>query len=164
MVRLKRAYEPVRSDDGRRVLVERLWPRGLRKEQAHLDDWLKAVAPSDSLRKWFHHDPDRWSEFEQRYARELASDAARAAFDDLVRRAASETVTLIYSAHDEQHNNAVVLKRLIERRLRRPPRTRSSLHAGPNRESTTARSPTSVAAGRSRSGRRGRRLPSGSTR
>lgn len=122
MVRLKRAYEPVAPDDGRRLLVERLWPRGLRKEQAHFDDWLKEIAPSDSLRKWFHHDPDRWSEFEQRYARELESEAAHAVIDNLVTLAASETVTLIYSAHDEEHNNAIVLKRMIERRLRRPPR------------------------------------------
>ncbi len=118
MVRLKRAYEPVEPDDGRRVLVERLWPRGLRKEQAHFDDWLKDIAPSDSLRKWFHHDPSRWDEFERRYARELESDAALRVLDDLARRATSETVTLIYSAHDEEHNNAVVLQRMIERRLR----------------------------------------------
>lgn len=118
MVRLKRAYEPAEPEDGRRVLVERLWPRGLRKEQAHFDDWLKDIAPSDSLRKWFHHDPSRWGEFEQRYARELESEAARAALDDLARRAASETVTLVYSAHDEEHNNAVVLRSIIERRLR----------------------------------------------
>ena len=122
MVRLKRAYEPVEPDDGRRVLVERLWPRGLRKEQAHFDDWLKDVAPSDALRKWFHHDPSRWTEFEQRYARELDSEAARAAFDELVRRAASETVTLVYSAHDQEHNNAIVLKRMIDRRLRQKSR------------------------------------------
>jgi uncharacterized protein YeaO (DUF488 family) len=122
MVRLKRAYEPVDPDDGRRVLVERLWPRGLRKEQAHFDDWLKDIAPSDSLRKWFHHDPSRWTEFEQKYARELDSQAARAVIDDLVRRADSETVTLIFSSHDEEHNNAVMLKRMIERRLRRPSR------------------------------------------
>jgi uncharacterized protein YeaO (DUF488 family) len=122
MVRLKRAYEPVEREDGRRVLVERLWPRGLRKEQAHLDDWLKDVAPSDSLRRWFRHEPDRWSEFEHRYARELESDAARAAIDNLVQRAASETVTLIYSAHDEEHNNAILLKRMIEQRLRRTSR------------------------------------------
>ncbi len=119
MVRLKRAYEPVEPEDGRRVLVERLWPRGLRKEQAHLDGWLKDIAPSDALRKWFHHDPDRWAEFERRYARELESDAAHAAIDDLVQRAASETVTLVFSAHDGEHNNAVVLKRMIERRLPR---------------------------------------------
>ena len=130
MVRLKRAYEPVEPDDGRRVLVERLWPRGLRKEQAHFDDWLKDIAPSDSLRKWFHHDPSRWEEFEQRYARELESDDARAALDDLVQRAVSETVTLIYSAHDEEHNNAVALKTMIERRLRSASRKAARPRAG----------------------------------
>ncbi len=118
MIRLKRAYEPVEPDDGRRVLVDRLWPRGLRKEEAHFDEWLKEIAPSDALRKWFGHDPSRWVEFERRYTRELHSEAARAALDDLVRRAASEKVTLVYAAHDEEHNNAVVLKRIVERRLR----------------------------------------------
>ena len=122
MVRLKRAYEPVAPDDGRRVLVERLWPRGLRKEQAHFDDWLKDVAPSTTLRKWFHHDPSRWVEFEERYARELDSEPARAAFDELVREAASETVTLVYSSHDQEHNNAILLERMIDRRLRQRPR------------------------------------------
>jgi uncharacterized protein YeaO (DUF488 family) len=117
MVRLKRAYEPVTRDDGHRVLVERLWPRGLRKQQAHLDEWLKDIAPSDGLRKWFHHDPKRWPEFEERYARELDSDTARALIDDLVSRATAENVTLVFSAHDEEHNNAVVLKGMIEERL-----------------------------------------------
>ena len=130
MVRLKRAYEPVDPDDGYRVLVERLWPRGLRKEQGHFAEWLKDIAPSDSLRKWFHHDAGRWAEFEQRYTRELGSEAARAVFDDLVRRAESETVTLVFSSHDEAHNNAVVLKRMIERRLQRSRRaTRAPAHA-----------------------------------
>jgi len=122
MVRLKRAYELADAEDGYRILVERLWPRGLRKEEAHFDEWLKDVAPSDSLRKWFHHDPSRWAEFEQRYLRELDTEAARARIDDLVRRARSETVTLVYSAHDEQHNNAVVLERVIASRVRRAPR------------------------------------------
>jgi len=162
MVRLKRAYEPAEPRDGHRVLVERLWPRGLRKQQAHFDDWVKQIAPSDSLRKWFHHDPDRWSEFQRRYARELASRAAHALIDDLARRAKSETVTLIYSAHDREHNNAVVLKDMIERRLRRSPEraeverladeriaesfpasdapTRTSTHVGgPDRNARTAR-------------------------
>ncbi len=134
MVRMKRAYESVEPEDGRRVLVERLWPRGLRKEQAHFDDWLKEVAPTDSLRKWFHHDPDRWPEFERRYARELESDAARAAIDDLARRAASGTVTLIYAAHDEEHNSAIVLKRVIERRL-----PRASQKPKPRRPGTSPR-------------------------
>lgn len=119
MVHLKRAYEPAKATDGRRVLVERLWPRGLRREQAHFDDWLKDVAPSGALRTWFHHEPKRWEDFERRYARELRTGAARAALDELVRWAASETVTLIYAAHDEEHNNALILKRMIERRLRR---------------------------------------------
>jgi uncharacterized protein YeaO (DUF488 family) len=117
MVHLKRAYEPAARDDGHRVLVERLWPRGLRKEQAHLDEWLKDIAPSDALRKWFHHDPKRWPEFEKRYARELSSETAREVIDDLVSRATSENVTLVFSAHDERHNNAVVLKEMIEERL-----------------------------------------------
>jgi len=124
MVKLKRAYEPAAPADGERVLVERLWPRGLRKEQAHFDLWSKDVSPSDSLRKWFHHDPDRWDEFRRRYARELESERARAALDELVRSAASGTVTLVYSAHDEKHNNAVVLEKMIERRLSRGDDTR----------------------------------------
>ena len=138
MVRLKRAYEPLEPEDGRRVLVERLWPRGLRKEQAHLDGWLKDIAPSDTLRKWFHHDPTRWAEFEHRYARELESEAARAAIDDLVQRAASETLTLVYSAHDQEHNNAVVLKGMIERRLRRT----SQKDTQPTRRHAPSRGPT----------------------
>jgi uncharacterized protein YeaO (DUF488 family) len=117
MVRLKRAYEPTDPDDGYRVLVERLWPRGLRKEQAHFDAWLKDIAPSDALRKWFHQDPGRWPEFEQRYARELETAAARSEIADLARRASSGTVTLIFSSHDEQHNSAVVLERILERRI-----------------------------------------------
>jgi uncharacterized protein YeaO (DUF488 family) len=119
MVHLKRAYEPVVPGDGSRVLVERLWPRGLSKERAQLDAWLKDVAPSDRLRKWFHHDPDRWTEFEQRYRRELRAEPARSRLADLVRLARSGMVTLVYASHDEQHNNAVVLKKVLEGRLRR---------------------------------------------
>jgi uncharacterized protein YeaO (DUF488 family) len=119
MVHLKRAYEPLSPGDGHRVLVERLWPRGLRKERAHLDEWLKDIAPSEVLRKWFHHDPDRWVEFGRRYRHELRVEAARALIDGLVRRAKSGALTLVYSSHDEQHNNALVLKRTIERRLKR---------------------------------------------
>ena len=116
MIHLKRAYEPVGPDDGQRILVERLWPRGLRKEQAHLDEWLKDLAPSDSLRRWFHTDPSRWPEFEKRYRRELTADAARAMIGVLRRRARVETLTLIYAAHDEEHNSAVVLQGAIEGR------------------------------------------------
>lgn len=138
MVHLKRAYEPVAPGDGHRVLVERLWPRGLRKEQAHLDEWLKEIAPSDSLRKWFHHDPGRWTEFERRYLRELQAEPARAAIADLVRRAEAGTLTLVYSSRDEQHNNAVVLKRVLERRLGHAGRKTGSKRRATDRPSARA--------------------------
>jgi uncharacterized protein YeaO (DUF488 family) len=117
MVRIKRAYEPMEPADGHRVLVDRLWPRGLSKEKAQLDGWLKEIAPSDSLRKWFNHDPRRWAAFQQRYLRELDEEAARALVAELVRRARTGRLTLVYAAHDELHNDAVVLKKVIERRL-----------------------------------------------
>lgn len=128
MIRLKRAYLPPAKSDGIRVLVERLWPRGLRKADAHLDTWMKEVAPSDELRRWFGHDPDRFDEFRERYRRELRTGAARTALDELARLAARRGVTLVYSAHDEAHNNAVVLASELERmlgRARHRPRTRA---------------------------------------
>lgn len=118
MVRLKRAYEAPEASDGHRVLVERLWPRGLRKEDAHLDRWLKELAPSDALRKWFGHDPARFREFRKRYERELQSPDTQVLLEDLAHRAARETVTLIYSAHDTEHNNAIVLADELDRRMR----------------------------------------------
>lgn len=114
MIQLKRAYEPAARGDGYRVLVERLWPRGLRKADAHLDDWRKEVAPSHELRRWFGHDPSRFAEFRERYKRELRSETARAAVIELAARAARGTVTLVYSARDELHNSAVVLARELE--------------------------------------------------
>jgi uncharacterized protein YeaO (DUF488 family) len=133
MIHLKRAYEPSRASDGYRVLVERLWPRGLRKADAHVDEWLKDIAPSDELRRWFGHDPSRFSEFCERYKRELRVEPARTALSGLAKRARRETVTLVYSAHDEVHNNAVVLARELERRIARQRRklahsTRSVRH------------------------------------
>jgi uncharacterized protein YeaO (DUF488 family) len=121
MIRLKRAYEPAEASDGHRVLVERLWPRGLRKANAHLDEWLKDVAPSHELRRWFAHDPSRFSEFRERYKRELRAEPARTALAGLAKRAARGTVTLVYSAHDEAHNNAVVLARALDQRRARKP-------------------------------------------
>lgn len=118
MVRIKRAYEPSVRSDGHRVLVERLWPRGVRKDDAHLDGWLKEIAPSDALRRWYGHDPARFPEFRRRYEQELRSADAKEILDELVQRAAREPVTLIYAAHDEEHNSAVVLAGVIERRLR----------------------------------------------
>jgi len=128
MIHLKRAYEPAEKSDGYRVLVERLWPRGLRKADAHFDEWLKDVAPSSELRRWFGHDPSRFSEFRERYKRELHSEPARTALAALARRAARGRVTLVYSAHDEAHNNAVVLARELERRRARS-RAKPARHA-----------------------------------
>jgi uncharacterized protein YeaO (DUF488 family) len=119
MVRIKRAYEPARPADGHRVLIDRLWPRGLRKDKAHLDEWLKEIAPSDALRKWFGHDPRRWEGFRERYLRELETPAAQGLLEGLARRAGHGTVTLIYSAHDELHNDAVVLAEELARQMAR---------------------------------------------
>ncbi len=109
MIHVKRAYEPAEKSDGYRVLVERLWPRGLRKADAHIDEWLKDVAPSHELRRWFGHEPSRFPEFRKRYLRELRSEPARAALAALRGRARRGTVTLVYAARDEVHNGAIVL-------------------------------------------------------
>jgi uncharacterized protein YeaO (DUF488 family) len=115
MIRLKRVYEPADSQDGRRFLVERLWPRGMKKENLVMDGWLKDVAPSDALRQWFGHDPAKWEEFLQRYAAELENKPAASA--PLLDEARHGTVTLLYSAHDLEHNNALALKRFLDERL-----------------------------------------------
>ena len=110
-IRIKRAYEAPAAEDGERVLVDRIWPRGLRKEDAHIDLWLKEVAPSTTLRQWFGHDPARWEEFRHRYRVELARN--HEPVEQLRARARSGTLTLVYSARDEQHNQAVVLRELL---------------------------------------------------
>jgi uncharacterized protein YeaO (DUF488 family) len=120
MIRIKRAYEPRARGDGRRILVERLWPRGMKKEALHADAWMKDVAPSTELRQWFGHRVERWGEFRRRYRKELSANAdAWAPLLDAGRRG---TVTLLYSAHDVEHNGARVLSEyLTERgRTRRP--------------------------------------------
>lgn len=110
-VKLKRAYEPAAADDGTRVLIDRLWPRGVSKDDAALDLWLKDLAPSTELRKWFGHDPARWAEFQDRYADEVRQQPE--AFKQLRDLAQNGRVTLVYSAHDEEHNDAVVLRSLL---------------------------------------------------
>jgi uncharacterized protein YeaO (DUF488 family) len=110
-VRLKRAYDPAEPRDGYRVLVDRLWPRGVSKERAHLDEWARELAPSAELRTWFGHDPDRFAEFERRYRAELAAHDEK--LDELRRRAREGTLTLVYGARDEEHNDAVVLAELV---------------------------------------------------
>jgi uncharacterized protein YeaO (DUF488 family) len=116
MIRLKRAYEPASPQDGRRFLVERLWPRGIRKENLKLDGWLKQVAPSTELRQWFAHDPAKWDEFSRRYFEELKQNPE--AWKPLLSSGKKGTITLIFSSHDQQHNNAVALKQFLERKLR----------------------------------------------
>ncbi len=112
--RIKRAYEPASSEDGYRVLVDRLWPRGVSKDTAKLDVWMKELAPSATLRRWFGHDPARFAEFDTRYRKELESAAEL--LTELRRRARRGRVTLVYGAHDELHNNAVVLRELLTAR------------------------------------------------
>ena len=111
-IRIKRAYLPVSPDDGTRILVERLWPRELRKENAGIDYWLKEIAPTTELRKWFGHDPAKWEEFKNRYRRELQANPEAVA--DLHQWMKKGRVTLIYAARDEQHNGALALKDFLE--------------------------------------------------
>ncbi|MBX5450242.1 DUF488 domain-containing protein [Thermogemmatispora sp.] len=116
VIRLKRIYEEPAEGDGTRVLVERLWPRGFSRERAHIDLWLKEVAPSDALRRWFAHDPQKFAEFRRRYEQELRDHAAaRAALVHLQELAQRGPLTLVYSARDSEHNNAVVLRDLLQR-------------------------------------------------
>ena len=115
MIKLKRVYEVPSPEDGLRVLVDRLWPRGLTKERAAVDVWAKDIAPSTELRKWFGHDPAKWKQFQIRYRKELheRKDTLR----DLTQQTKVQPVTLVYAARDEQHNEAVVLKNFLERRF-----------------------------------------------
>jgi uncharacterized protein YeaO (DUF488 family) len=116
MITAKRIYEPYAASDGFRVLVDRLWPRGVSKARAHVDFWAKDIAPSAELRVWYAHDPAKWPEFRKRYTRELKSVAASAMLDDLARRARRGRVTLVYGAHDGAISNAAVLVPLLSRR------------------------------------------------
>jgi uncharacterized protein YeaO (DUF488 family) len=113
---LKRAYDPPAKSDGRRILVDRVWPRGIAKEDLQIDAWLKDLAPSTELRKWFGHDPTKWDEFRKRYAQELEQRSE--ALEGLVAQARAGHVTLVFGAKDIEHNNAVALREHLERRLR----------------------------------------------
>lgn len=123
-VKLKRAYEPAAPTDGQRVLVERLWPRGVKKDALALDAWEKEVAPSAELRQWFGHDPARWDEFQRRYRAELRRAPAAERLRALVERRRAGTLTLVFGARDEARNSAVVLKEALERFDLPPPRRR----------------------------------------
>lgn len=118
MIRIKRTYEPRARGDGRRILVERLWPRGMKKEDLHADAWLKEVAPSTELRQWFGHEVERWDEFQRRYKKELSAN--RDAWVPILDAGKRGTVTLLYSAHDVEHNGALVLRDYLAKRQLRP--------------------------------------------
>jgi uncharacterized protein YeaO (DUF488 family) len=122
MIALKRAYDPVSRTDGTRFLVERLWPRGVSKEKLNVDAWLKEAGPSTELRKWFGHDPLKWGEFRRRYFRELGSRPE--AWQPIVAAARRGRVTLVYSSHDTEHNNAVALLAYLRRKKPGPARSK----------------------------------------
>lgn len=113
MIQMKRIYEPATPDDGYRVLVERLWPRGVGKAAAQLDAWEREIAPSTDLRRWYGHEPQKWEEFQARYERELRAPAAEALLDHLANLAREGTVTLLYSSRAGEISNAAVLRRLL---------------------------------------------------
>jgi uncharacterized protein YeaO (DUF488 family) len=112
IIKIKRAYDQPQKDDGYRILVDRLWPRGVTKEKAAIKEWAKDLAPTTDLREWFAHDPERWTEFQQRYKSELKKNAAVEPFREAHRE--TKVLTLIYAAKDEQHNHAIVLKAYLE--------------------------------------------------
>jgi uncharacterized protein YeaO (DUF488 family) len=116
MIKIKRIYDSASSKDGKRILVDRLWPRGIKKDEAKIDEWMKEIAPSNELRKWFAHDPSKWQEFKKRYTEELKSQANL--IEILINKAKKGNLTLIFSARDTEHNNAVVLSELISERER----------------------------------------------
>ena len=111
-IHTKRAYEPLEKSDGFRILVDRLWPRGIKKNEAHFDAWLKDIAPSTELRKWFNHEPEKWTSFKIKYKAELKHSPALEELTELLKK--HKTITLVYGAKDEVHNQAVVLKEFLE--------------------------------------------------
>ena len=115
MVKIKRAYEKKSASDGKRIYVDRLWPRGLSKEDVAIDEWLKDLSPSDELRKWFGHEPEKFPEFKKRYIKELADPAKQALLKRIAGMAKGNNITLVYSAKDTEHNDAVVLAGLVGR-------------------------------------------------
>lgn len=126
MIATKRVYDRAASSDGYRVLIDRLWPRGVSKARARLDAWEKDVAPSTKLRQWYAHDPAKWPEFRKRYTHELRAAAAKAVLDDLVRRAKRGRVTLVYSSHAADISDVAVLEKLLVRRVKAAKHTSKS--------------------------------------
>lgn len=135
MIVTKRVYEPSAAADGYRVLIDRLWPRGVSKVKAKLDAWEKEIAPSDELRKWYEHDPRKWPEFRKRYTRELKSPAAKAVLAALVRRAVRGRVTLVYSSLAADISDVAVLEKLLSRRVERAKAAKVTRSGGPAKHS-----------------------------
>lgn len=139
-VAVKRVYEPPAQKDGVRVLVDRLWPRGLRKQDAAIESWLRDLAPSNQLRKWFHAQPECWEDFRKKYLKELSATKAQAALNKLYDLERRGTLTLLYASKNEEHNNATVLRDLLEG-ARKPPRGTGPSAAGATRARRAARAP-----------------------
>jgi uncharacterized protein YeaO (DUF488 family) len=114
MIKIKRIYDPPARGDGRRILIDRLWPRGVRKEGAAIDEWLKEIAPSDDLRKWFGHDPAKWKEFRKKYLKEL--EAKKDLLEKLRAESRGRTLTLLFAARDTRHSNAEVIRELLSKK------------------------------------------------
>ena len=121
MIAIKRAYDPPSRADGVRILVDRLWPRGVKKEDAHVEKWMRELGPSNELRRFFGHDTARWREFRKRYLAELERTEAAPLLSELVEIARQRKLTLVYSAKDQEHNQAVVLKEMLDRKLGKKP-------------------------------------------
>lgn len=115
MIKLKRVYEKPERTDGKRILVDRLWPRGLRKEDAHIDEWLKEIAPSDELCRWYRHKLERWEEFRKRYRAELSKAPLKPLVEELRKEGKHDTITLVFATKDGEHSNAAVLEEVLEK-------------------------------------------------
>ncbi len=113
MIKIKRIYDPASPDDGKRIYIDRLWPRGMKKEEVKIDEWLKDISPSDDLRKWFGHDPSKYAEFKRRYSKELQKHSE--ILERIRREGRKGAVTLLFSAKDVEHNNATVMKEILSR-------------------------------------------------
>ncbi len=113
MIKIKRIYEPSSTDDGKRIYIDRLWPRGMKKEEVKIDEWLKEISPSDALRKWFGHDPSKYAEFKRRYTKELEKHSET--LERIRKEGKKETVTLLFSAKDVEHNNATVMREILSK-------------------------------------------------
>ena len=131
MIRIKRAYETAVPEDGKRFLVDRFWPRGVRKEKLQVEAWLRKAAPSSELRRWFGHEPAKWEEFQRRYAAELKSNAKIIA--PLLEASKAGDVTLVFSAQDEEHNNALALKRYLDAQIKAMPAKRKAARSSHSR-------------------------------